>query len=62
MNFVPFTKPAQNRNRIFDRRLINQHGLKATFESGIFFDVLTILVQRRRPDTVEFTTREHRFE
>ena len=32
-----------------------------TFQSGIFFDILTVLIQCGSTDTVQFSTGKHRF-
>ena len=52
----------QNRQRILDRRLIDDHRLETPLERGIFLDVLAILVERRRADAVQLAARQHGFE
>jgi hypothetical protein len=62
VHFVAFFEAAQDRNRVFYRGLIDQDRLEAAFESGIFFDVFAVFIERRRADTVKFAARQHRFE
>src|SRR3546814_8219118 len=45
--------PAQDRNRILDRRLADEDGLEAPLERGVLLDMLAIFVERRRADAVE---------
>ena len=45
------------------RWLIDQHGLESTFEGGVLFDVLAVLVEGRGGNAVQFAAaRQHRFE
>ena len=62
MNFVLFLQTAQNSNRVFDARFVDDHFLETTFQSGIFFDVLSVLVQGCRTDHMQFTAGKCRFE
>ena len=62
MGFVAVLQTAQDRNRVFDRGLIDEHRLKPPFERGILLDVLAIFVQRGGPNAVQFAAREHRLE
>ena len=62
MNLVTLLQAAKDRYRVFDRRLIHHHRLKAPFERGVFLDVLAILVEGGCTDAVEFTAGEHWFE
>ena len=50
VDLVAFLESAQNANRVLHVWLPHQHGLKPTGECSIFFDVLTVLVDRRRAD------------
>ena len=43
-------------DRLIDGRGIDHDLLEATVKSPVFLDVLAILVERRRPDTLELTT------
>ncbi len=59
---VALAQAAQDRDRIFDRWLPDVDRLEAAFERRILFDVLAVLVQRRRPDGVQLAAREHGLE
>ena len=61
-NFVSFLKTSQNRDRIFDRRLVDHNRLKTTLQSGIFFDIFSVLVERGRADAMQFAPRKHRLQ
>ena len=58
VNLVAFLQPAQNRDRVFDRRFAHINLLKTSFEGRIFFDVLLVLVQRGRPDATQLAPRQ----
>ena len=62
VNLISLFQTTQNRNRIFHGRLINVNRLETTFQSCVFFDVFTVLIQGRRTDTVQFTSRQHRLQ
>ena len=55
-------QPAQDRDRVLDRRLVDHHRLEAALERGVLLDVLAVLVERRRADAVELAAGEHRLE
>jgi hypothetical protein len=62
VNLVAFAQAAQDGNRVFHRRLANQHRLEAALECGILLDVLAILVQGGCPDRVQLAARQHRLQ
>ncbi len=62
VNLVPFFQPAEDRDRVLDRRLIDEDRLEAAFEGRVFLDVLAVLVERGRADAVQFAAGEHRLE
>ncbi len=62
VNFVALLQAAQDRDRVLDRRLVDEHFLEAALQRGILLDVLAILVERRRADAVELAARERRLE
>ena len=62
MDLVALFESAQDRNGVFDRRLIDENGLKAALESRVFFDVLSVLVERRGPDAMKLAAGQHRLE
>ena len=53
---------AQDRDRVLDRRLVDQHRLEAALERGVLLDVPAVLVERGRADAVQLAAREHRLE
>ena len=55
-------EPAEDRDRVLDRRLADVHLLEAALERGILLDVLAVLVERRRADQVQLAAREHRLQ
>ena len=58
---IPFFQSTKDGNGIFHGRFIHQYRLETTFQSGIFFDILTVLIQCGCTDTVQFSTGKHRF-
>jgi len=62
VHLVAFLKTAQDRDGVLHRRLVDEHGLEAALERGIFLDVLAVFVQRRRADRVQLPAREHGLE
>ncbi len=62
MDLVPLAQAAQDRDRLLDRRLVDEDRLEAPLEGGVLLDVLAVLVERRRPDRVELAAGEHRLE
>ncbi len=62
VHFVALAQAAQDRNGVFNRRLVHQHGLKTPLERRVFFDVPAVFVERRGADAVQFAAREHRLQ
>ena len=62
MRLVALLQAAQDRDRVGDRRLADEHGLEAPLERGVLLDVLAVLVERRRADGAQLSAREHRLE
>ena len=62
VHFVALLQATQNRNRVFDRGLIDQHFLETALERSILFDVLAVLVERGRTDTVQLAARQRRLQ
>jgi hypothetical protein len=62
VNFVFFLDAAQDRHRIFHRRLTNEHRLKPSLQRLVLLDVLAILVERRCPHAAQLATRQRRLE
>ncbi|CDC60577.1 putative uncharacterized protein [Clostridium sp. CAG:448] len=62
INLVPLLQTTQDGNGVLYRRLRHHHRLETTLQGCILFDILPILIQRCRTDTVQFSARQHRFE
>ena len=62
VNLVALLQPAEDRDRVLDARLLDEHRLEAPFERGVLLDVLAILVERGRADRAELAAREHRLQ
>ena len=62
MHFVALLQSAQNRDGVLHARLIHFHRLEAPFERRIFFDVLAVLVERRRADGAQLAAGERGLE
>ena len=62
MRFVARLQAAQDGDRVVDIWLADEDRLEAALQGGIFFDVLAILVERRRADAAEFAARERRLQ
>ena len=62
MRLVALFQPAQDRNRVGDRRLARRDRREPPLERGVLLDVLAVLVERRRADAAQLAPREHRLE
>ena len=62
MDFVAFAQSAQDGNRVFDARLVHEHGLEPALERLVLFDVFPVFVKRCRADAVQFAARKHGLE
>ena len=62
VDLVALFEASQNRNRVFLVGLIDQHALETTLERRVFFYVLSIFIQRRCANTMQFATRKGRLE
>ena len=58
VHLVAFLEATQDTNGVFYRRLTDKHLLEPAFQRGIFFDVLTVFIQRGGTDQPEFTAGE----
>ena len=54
--------PHQNQNRVVLARFLHLHRLKPTLQRRILLDVLPVLVQRRRPHTLQLPTAQRRLD
>ena len=62
MRLVALLQAAQDRDRVGDGRLADEHRLEAPLERRVLLDVLAVLVERRRADGAQLAAREHRLE
>ena len=62
VRLVALLQPAQDRDRVLDRRLVDVDRREAALERGVLLDVLAVLVERRRADAAELAAGEHRLE
>ena len=62
MDLVALAQAAQDRDRVLDGRLADQHRLEAALERRVLLDVLPVLVERRRADGVQLAARQHRLQ
>ncbi len=62
VRLVLLLQPAQDRDRVGDRRLADEDRLEAPLERRVLLDVLAVLVERGRADAAELAAREHRLE
>ena len=56
---IPLLQSTQDRDRVFHGRLIHQHLLETTLQRRVLLNILTVLIQRRGSDTVEFASGQH---
>ena len=62
VDLVALLEAAQDRDRVLDGRLADEHGLEAALERGVLLDVLAVLVERRGADGAQLAAGEHRLE
>ena len=62
VRLVALLEPAQDRDRVRDRRLADEDRLEPALERGVLLDVLAVLVERRRADRAQLAAREHRLQ
>ena len=62
MRLVALLQATEDRDRVHDRRLVDEHRREAPLERRILLDVLAVLVERRRADAAQLTAREQRLE
>ena len=61
-DLVALLEPAQDRDRVLDARLLDEHRLEAALERGVLLDVLAVLVERRGADRAQLAAGEHRLQ
>ena len=62
VHLVALLQPAQDRDRVLDRRLAHVDLLEAALERGVLLDVLAVLVERGRADQAQLAAGEHRLD
>ena len=62
VQLVLLLQPAQDRDRVLDGRLADEHRLEAPLERGVLLDMLAIFVERGRADAVQLAARERGLE
>ena len=62
MQLVLLLQAAQDRDRVLDRRLVDEDRLEAAGERRVLLDVLAVLVERGGADAVQFAARQRRLE
>ena len=62
VQLVFFLEPAQDRDRILDRRLGDEDRLETARERRVLLDMLAIFVERRRADAMQFAARQRRLQ
>ena len=62
VDLVALLEPAQDRDRVLDRRLAHEHLLEPPLERGVLLDVLAVLVERGRTDHAQLAARQHRLD
>ena len=62
VRFVALLQPAQDRDRVRNRRLADEDRLEAALERCVLLDVLAVLVERRRADAAQLAASEHRLQ
>ena len=62
VGLVGLLEPAQDRDRVLDRRLADVDRLEAPLERRVLLDVLLVLVERGGADRAQLAAGEHRLE
>jgi hypothetical protein len=62
VHFVALLQSAEDGDRVLDRRLIDQHLLKAPLERCVLFDVLAVFIERGRANAMQLAARERGLE
>ena len=59
---IALLQPTQDRDGILNRRLIYLHRLEPSLQGGVLLNILPVLIQRRRTDTVQLAAGQHRLQ
>ena len=60
MLFIAILEPPQYRDGVLHAGLVHDHRLESPLQGGVFFDMFAILIERGRPDTVQFSPSQQR--
>ena len=58
MLLVLVLQAAQDRDRVLDARLVNEHRLEAPRQRRVLLDVLLVLIERGRADAMQLAARQ----
>ena len=61
-HLVSLFEPTQDRDSVLHCRLVHHYRLETPFQRSVLFDVLAVLVERRRTDAVQLAPCKHRLE
>ena len=61
-HLVTFLQATENGDGILHRGFIHLHRLEPALQSGVLFNILAVLVQRRRTDAVQLAPSQHGFQ
>ena len=61
-HLIALLQSTENGNGVLHRGFIHLHRLEPALQSGVLFNILAVLVQRRRADAVQLAPRQHRLE
>ena len=59
---VLFLEAAQDRDRVLDARLVDEHRLEAAGKRRVLLDMLAVFVERGRADAMQFAARQRRLQ
>jgi len=62
MDLVPLLEPAEDGDRVLDRRLADHDGLEPALEGGVLLDVLAVFVQGGRADATQLAPGQGRLQ
>src|SRR5712671_6583286 len=59
MELIALAQATKNRDGFLHARLVHHYWLEAALQSGVFFNMLAIFIQRRRADAVQLSASKH---
>ena len=62
MQLVLFLEAAQDRDRVLDRRLVDEHRLEATGQRRVLLDIFAVFVERGRADAMQLAAGQRRLQ